>query len=91
MRPSRLLPPELICSSINEVHVVAGAALNGALPETGLVDEWIPYLAPLAVGHDARELFNRTPLESLNHAARFRLDDVRQIGDGLRLTLLPGV
>jgi len=82
---------ELALRGINEVHVEAGAALNGALLEAGLVDEWIAYVAPMAVGHDARGLFSRTPLESLEHAARFRLADVRQIGEDLRLTLLPGV
>ena len=80
---------ELAQRGINEVHVEAGAALNGALLESGLVDEWIAYIAPMAVGHDARGLFNQTPLESLEHAARFRLQDVRQIGGDLRLTLLP--
>ena len=80
---------ELAQRGINEVHVEAGAALNGALLESGLVDEWIAYIAPMAVGHDARGLFNQTPLESLEYAARFRLQDVRQIGGDLRLTLVP--
>jgi len=74
---------------INELHVEAGAALNGALIKAGLVDEWVAYLAPLAVGDDARGLFARPPLAALSDAARFRLADVRQIGDDLRLTLLP--
>ncbi len=80
---------ELARRGINEVHVEAGAALNGALLESGLVDEWIAYIAPMAVGHDARGLFNQTPLESLEYAAHFRLQDVRPIGGDLRLTLLP--
>ena len=80
---------DLARRGINEVHVEAGAALNGALLEAGLVDEWIAYVAPMAVGHDARGLFNQTPLESLERAARFRLQDVRQIGGDLRLTLIP--
>ena len=80
---------ELAQRGINEVHVEAGAALNGALLESGLVDEWIAYIAPMAVGHDARGVFNQAPLESLEYAARFRLDDVRHIGGDLRLTLVP--
>lgn len=80
---------ELARRGINEVHVEAGAALNGALLQAGLVDEWIAYIAPVAVGHDARGLFNQTPLESLEDAAHFRLQDVRQIGEDLRLTLVP--
>ena len=74
---------------VNELHVEAGAGLNGALLAAGLVDEWVAYLAPLAVGDDARGLFAHPPLAALSDAARFRLADVRQIGDDLRLTLLP--
>lgn len=74
---------------INEVHVEAGAALNGALLAAGLVDEWVTYMAPMAVGDDARGLFAQPPLTTLADAARFRIADVRQIGDDLRLTLLP--
>ena len=72
---------------VNEVHVEAGAALNGALLAAGLVDEWVAYLAPMAVGDDARGLFAQPPLVSLADAARFKLADVRQIGGDLRLTL----
>ena len=74
---------------INELHVEAGAALNGALLAAGLVDEWVAYVAPMAVGDDARGLFAQPPLTALTDAARFRMADVRQIGDDLRLTLLP--
>lgn len=74
---------------INELHVEAGAALNGALLAAGLVDEWVAYVAPMAVGDDARGLFAQPPLTALTDAARFRMSDVRQIGDDLRLTLLP--
>ncbi len=74
---------------VNELHVEAGAALNGALLAAGLVDEWVAYMAPIAVGNDARGLFAMPPLTTLAAAARFRLADVRQIGGDLRLTLLP--
>jgi diaminohydroxyphosphoribosylaminopyrimidine deaminase/5-amino-6-(5-phosphoribosylamino)uracil reductase len=74
---------------VNELHVEAGAALNGALLAAGLVDEWVAYLAPLAMGNDARGLFTQPPLATLADAARFRLADLRQIGGDLRLTLLP--
>lgn len=74
---------------VNELHVEAGAALNGALLAAGLVDEWIAYMAPMAAGDDARGLFAHPPLTTLADAARFKLADVRQIGGDLRLTLLP--
>ena len=74
---------------VNELHVEAGAGLNGALLEAGLVDEWIAYIAPMAVGDAARGLFATAPLGTLAEASRFRLADVRQLGPDLRLTLLP--
>jgi diaminohydroxyphosphoribosylaminopyrimidine deaminase/5-amino-6-(5-phosphoribosylamino)uracil reductase len=74
---------------VNELHVEAGARLNGALIKAGLVDEWVAYVAPMAVGDAARGLFDQPPLASLANAARFRLADVRQLGGDLRLTLLP--
>jgi diaminohydroxyphosphoribosylaminopyrimidine deaminase/5-amino-6-(5-phosphoribosylamino)uracil reductase len=74
---------------VNELHIEAGAALNGALLAGGQVDEWVAYLAPMAVGDSARGLFTQPPLEALADAARFQLADVRQIGGDLRLTLLP--
>ena len=74
---------------VNELHVEAGAGLNGALLEAGLVDEWIAYVAPMAAGNAARGLFATAPLASLAGAARFRLADVRQLGADLRLTLMP--
>jgi diaminohydroxyphosphoribosylaminopyrimidine deaminase/5-amino-6-(5-phosphoribosylamino)uracil reductase len=80
---------QLAQRGVNELHVEAGAALNGALLAAGLVDEWVAYVAPMAVGDNARGLFAQPPLTSLDEAARFRLSDVRQIGGDLRLTLLP--
>ncbi len=74
---------------VNELHVEAGAGLNGALFESGLIDEWIAYLAPMAVGDAARGLFATSPLTTLGDASRFRLADLRQLGPDLRLTLLP--
>jgi diaminohydroxyphosphoribosylaminopyrimidine deaminase/5-amino-6-(5-phosphoribosylamino)uracil reductase len=74
---------------VNELHVEAGAALNGALLAAGLVDEWVAYVAPMAVGDSARGLFAQPPLTTLAEASRFRLADMRQLGEDLRLTLLP--
>lgn len=74
---------------VNELHVEAGAALNGALLAGGWVDEWVAYMAPMAVGDDARGLFSQPMLTTLADASRFRLHDVRQVGGDLRLTLLP--
>lgn len=74
---------------INEVHVEAGATLNGALLAAGLVDEWISYLAPVAMGHAARGLFDLPALTEMAGCPRFNLLDVHHVGDDLRLQLRP--
>ena len=48
---------------INEIHVEAGATLNGALMQEGLVDEMLVYLAPCFLGSGKNML-------SLNHIDR---------------------
>jgi diaminohydroxyphosphoribosylaminopyrimidine deaminase/5-amino-6-(5-phosphoribosylamino)uracil reductase len=45
---------ELGARGINELHVEAGAGLNGALLAAGLVDELLLYLAPCLIGDPAR-------------------------------------
>ena len=47
----------LAADGINEVHVEAGARLNGALLAAGLVDELLVYLAPCLLGDGARGMF----------------------------------
>jgi len=42
----------------NEVTVEAGATLNGALAQAGLVDEWVIYQAPVIIGDPARGVAN---------------------------------
>jgi len=74
---------------INEVHVEAGATLNGALLAAGLVDEWVSYIAPVAMGHAARGLFNLPELTEMAERRRFSLLDTTMLGGDLRLRLRP--
>lgn len=85
----RALMLELGVRGINEVHVEAGAQLNGALLEAGLVDEWVAYQAPKVMGDPARGLFVLPAYTQMAEAHAFRLTDVRRLGDDLRLTLRP--
>ncbi|MDP2829793.1 MAG: bifunctional diaminohydroxyphosphoribosylaminopyrimidine deaminase/5-amino-6-(5-phosphoribosylamino)uracil reductase RibD [Sulfuricellaceae bacterium] len=80
---------ELGRRGLNEIHVEAGATLNGALLDAGLVDEWIAYLAPLVLGDAARGVFALPPLGDMANRLPFKLLDSRQIGGDLRLTLRP--
>ena len=77
---------ELARRGVNEVHVEAGAKLNGALITGGLVDELVVYLAPAVIGDPARGMFEcAAPLDSLG--ARVNLDwmSVDRFGSDLRI------
>ena len=78
-RSSRRMMRVLAARDINELHVEAGAKLNGALLDAGLVDEILLYVAPSVLGDPARGLFERSaPLAALAYARRdFALHDVR--------------
>jgi diaminohydroxyphosphoribosylaminopyrimidine deaminase/5-amino-6-(5-phosphoribosylamino)uracil reductase len=80
---------ELARRGLNEIHVEAGATLNGALLDAGLVDEWIAYLAPLVMGDVARGLFTLPPLTEMANRVAFSLLDQRMVGGDLRLILRP--
>ncbi len=80
---------ELGRRGINEVHVEAGVKLNGALLAAGLVDEWIAYLAPKVMGDPARGLFALPEYSTMAQCHDFRIQEVRQVGEDLRLTLRP--
>jgi len=71
---------------VNEVHVEAGAKLNGALLEAGLVDEWLLYLAPTVLGDPARGMFERAiPLAQLASGTRLVWHSIDRVGDDLRI------
>jgi diaminohydroxyphosphoribosylaminopyrimidine deaminase/5-amino-6-(5-phosphoribosylamino)uracil reductase len=70
----------------NELHVEAGARLNGALLEAGLVDEVLLYVAPSLIGDPARGLFERrVPLATLAAQVRLAFDSIEPVGDDLRI------
>lgn len=71
---------------INDVWVEAGAGFNGALLQAGLIDELIIYVAPRLLGDTARGMFSVPALDSLAASWNLGFDDVRMIGDDLRIT-----
>ena len=76
---------ELGLRGVNEVHVEGGPRLSGALLEAGLVDEVLLYLAPSLIGDQARGLFAVPALTSLADKKVLRWQDVRRVGDDLRI------
>lgn len=70
---------------MNEVTIEAGATLNGAFLEAGLVDELVLYLAPSILGSTARGLFALPELQRMEDRIELRLRDVRMVGGDLRI------
>lgn len=75
---------ELGRRQINELHVEAGAKLNGSLIREGCVDELLLYLAPTLLG-EAQGMFALPPLTSLADQRRLKFHEVQQIGDDVRI------
>jgi diaminohydroxyphosphoribosylaminopyrimidine deaminase/5-amino-6-(5-phosphoribosylamino)uracil reductase len=71
---------------INELHVEAGAKLNGALLAAGLIDELLVYLAPSLIGDPARGMFALPlPLARLDERVPLSIKDVDRIGEDWRI------
>jgi diaminohydroxyphosphoribosylaminopyrimidine deaminase / 5-amino-6-(5-phosphoribosylamino)uracil reductase len=72
---------------VNELLLECGATLAGAFVAQGLVDEWILYVAPKLLGDDAAPLLRlKFPAGA---PAPLEFQDVRRIGDDIRLILNP--
>jgi diaminohydroxyphosphoribosylaminopyrimidine deaminase/5-amino-6-(5-phosphoribosylamino)uracil reductase len=82
----RAVVEHLGAHEINDVWVEAGAGLNGALLQAGLIDELIIYMAPRLLGDSARGMFTVPMLESLGNGYRVTFDDFRKVGADLRIT-----
>ncbi|HEY3860050.1 MAG TPA: bifunctional diaminohydroxyphosphoribosylaminopyrimidine deaminase/5-amino-6-(5-phosphoribosylamino)uracil reductase RibD [Gammaproteobacteria bacterium] len=77
---------ELEC---NEVLMEAGAGMNGALLEAGLVDELILYMCPSLLGDKARGMFSLPGISSMNERRELQIMDARMFDKDLRLILRP--
>jgi diaminohydroxyphosphoribosylaminopyrimidine deaminase/5-amino-6-(5-phosphoribosylamino)uracil reductase len=74
---------------INEIHTECGQRLAGALMQQQLVDEIVLYLAPCFLGSQAQGLFDLGQITQMKDRANCRINDVRTIGEDIRLTLTP--
>jgi diaminohydroxyphosphoribosylaminopyrimidine deaminase/5-amino-6-(5-phosphoribosylamino)uracil reductase len=82
----RALIPALGARGINELHVEAGAKLNGALLAAGVVDELLLYLAPCLLGDPARGVAEfATGVARLSDRIALAIHDVARTGDDLRV------
>ena len=73
---------------IYDVMIEAGATLSTAFLKEQLVDEIISYVAPTFLGQIARPMFN-AEFNKMSEQLRFKLQDVTQLGDDIRLKLIP--
>lgn len=73
---------------INELHVEAGAVLNGALIAEGLVDEIVAFVAPAFMG-EGMPIAKLPLFESMNEIRRWRFKSVSRVGEDLELVLRP--
>ena len=74
---------------VNDLLVEAGATLNGALLEAGLIDELVLYLAPCILGGNTRGLFDLPRLVGLHQGIALELFETRRIGADLRVRARP--
>jgi diaminohydroxyphosphoribosylaminopyrimidine deaminase/5-amino-6-(5-phosphoribosylamino)uracil reductase len=75
---------ELGRRQINELHVEAGAKLNGSMVREGCVDELLVYLAPSLVG-DAEGMFSLPALDDLKDKKTLAFHQFQQIGQDVRI------
>jgi diaminohydroxyphosphoribosylaminopyrimidine deaminase/5-amino-6-(5-phosphoribosylamino)uracil reductase len=77
---------ELARRQMSEVHVEAGARLNGALLAAGLVDEIVAYVAPSVIGDPARGIAQfAQSLRPLGERVRLTFAAVDRVGVDLRV------
>lgn len=77
---------DLARRGVNELHVEAGGRLNASLIAGGWVDELLVYLAPKLLG-PGRPMADLPPLSGLAQASSWRVQDLCQVGEDVRLML----
>ncbi|MEL7310458.1 MAG: bifunctional diaminohydroxyphosphoribosylaminopyrimidine deaminase/5-amino-6-(5-phosphoribosylamino)uracil reductase RibD [Pseudomonadota bacterium] len=85
----RALLERLAASGINELMVEAGATLSGALLNMALVDRLVIYMAPMLLGSETRRVIETPDWLTLASGRRFAVEDVRTVGEDLRLQMTP--
>ena len=66
----------------------SGARLIGAFAAQNLIDELVLYCAPTLLGSSARPLLS-LDFSEMKQQIRWHWEDVRMVGNDLRLTLTP--
>lgn len=80
---------ELAQREINELHVEAGARLNGELLRLQLIDEFVFYLAPVLLGASARGLFDFPALTAMAQRTNLDIIALDRVGQDIRIRARP--
>ena len=75
---------ELARREVNELHVEAGAKLNGSLLREGCVDELLAYLAPSLLG-PGMPMIALPAIDTLAERVMLDFDDIVRVGEDVRL------
>jgi len=83
---------ELGRRDVIQLLVEGGATVAGEFHRAGLVDRYVVYLAPVLFGgDDAAGLFTGSGASTMADVWRGRIAGVRQLGDDIRVDLVPSV
>jgi len=80
---------ELARREINEVLVEAGAELNGALLQAGLVDELLLYYAPTLLGDAAHGMFALPQFSEMSQRVELDILSLDRVGQDIRIRARP--
>jgi len=83
----RKLMSDLANREINEMHTECGQTLAGALIQQRLVDEIVIYMAPKLLGSRSIGAFDLGQLTHMSDSVKCNIEQVRMIGEDIRLTL----
>tara|TARA_B100000780_G_scaffold275033_1_gene240975 strand:+ start:427 stop:1632 length:1206 start_codon:yes stop_codon:yes gene_type:complete len=73
----------------NEILVEAGSILCGAFVDANLVDELVVYIAPKLLGATSKPLLDLKELSQLAQAPEFKVGELSQIGEDIKITFHP--
>jgi diaminohydroxyphosphoribosylaminopyrimidine deaminase/5-amino-6-(5-phosphoribosylamino)uracil reductase len=79
----------LAARGVNELLVEAGATLNGAMLDGGLVDEIVWYLAPHVMGDNTLPAWTLPAVAAMSQRHALAIRSVRAVGDDLRVVAMP--
>lgn len=83
------LMTKLAEEAVSDVMVEAGAILNGALLQAGLIDELVFYVAGRIIGDAGRGAFHIPSVSQLADTTALEIVDTRQVGADWRVTARP--